>query len=65
MASLPSGVTIREIARETTQDGFVLRMTLRVQVPADRNSYYFDLVLQPKSADVLPLVIPVQCFVVE
>jgi hypothetical protein len=64
-AYLPSGVTIREIAREQTPDGFVLRMSLRIQVPVGQDSYRFDLVLQPKSADILPLIIPVQCFVME
>ena len=62
---LPVGVVIEEISREPTQEGFVLRMFLRIQVPADQDSHYFDLVLQPTSVDVLPLVIPVQCFIVE
>ena len=37
---------MEEIVREPIQNGFVLRMSLRVQVPADQNSYCFDLVLR-------------------
>lgn len=51
--------------RRPAQAGFILRMPLRIHVPCGQDSARFDLVLRPKSGDVLPLVIPVQCFVVE
>ncbi len=59
----PEGVTAKELKQEPTQDGFVLQMALRIQVPEGLEFYDFDLVLQPTDKTILPLTVPVQCYV--